>query len=117
MITIALRGRRPYVSATAAAFVVGALLSASVSATDLRGRVESVNQYSSIATPVGGALIELLDASGAHVISRYSTGPDGLYYFRNVAPGNYRLRVAGRVYPVTVQRQPAQDIAPIRFQR
>ena len=98
--------------------IAGALgISASAAATDLRGRIESRNQFTSIATPRSGAAVELLDASGRRVLGRYSTGPDGMYYFRNIAPGSYKLRVAGSVYPLSVESRPAQDIAPIRLQR
>jgi hypothetical protein len=88
---------------------------ASAAATDLRGRVEGQSQYSSIPTPVNGTWVELTDARGQQVLARYYTGPDGMYYFRNIAPGNYQIRTGGRAYPLMVQPRPAQDIGPIQL--
>lgn len=117
MAGMARRWRGAAVTATLFAMFAAVPFARDASATDLRGRVESVNQYSSISAPVGGAQVELLEATGVRVLARYSTGPDGFYYLRNIAPGKYQLRVAGRAYPLTVQRGPTQDIGPIRLQR
>lgn len=91
------------------------LIAASGTATDLRGRVERQSAYSSILTPVNGMAVELLDTSGRQVLARYYTGPDGMYYFRNIRPGNYQLRAGAGAYPLTVQPMPSQDIGPIRM--
>jgi hypothetical protein len=91
------------------------LLAASAAATDLRGKVEAQNAYTSSLTPVNGTKVELTDANGRQVLARYLTGPDGLYYFRNVSPGTYQVHVGGQAYPLSVQQRPAQDIGTIRL--
>ena len=101
-----------------ARIAVGAMLALAAlpaGATDLRGRVEGQNAYSASPFALNGARVELVDRNG-RTVGTYSTGPDGMYYFRNVAPGAYTLRVNKRSYPVTVEANVAQDIRPIRIQ-
>jgi protocatechuate 3,4-dioxygenase beta subunit len=57
----------------------------------------------------------LMDSNGRQVLARYYTGPDGLYYFRDIRPGSYQLRAGGHMYPLAVQPGPSQDIGPIRM--
>jgi protocatechuate 3,4-dioxygenase beta subunit len=83
-------------------------------ATDLRGRVEGQTAFSSLPVPMSSTAVELADSNGQRVIARAYTGPDGMYYFRGIAPGRYQLRTRSNAYPVTVLSNPTQDIAPIR---
>ena len=41
------------------------------------------------------------------------TGPDGMYYFRNIPPGIYVLQIGGTNYPLQVLPQGAQDIQAV----
>jgi len=107
--------RRRTLRAALSAGGMAMFIAASATATDLRGRIEGQSAYSSIPTPINGMAVELLDANGRQVLARYYTGPDGLYYFRGIAPGSYQLRAGGRMYPLAVQSRPAQDIGPIRM--
>jgi hypothetical protein len=91
------------------------LFSSAVSATDLRGRIEGQSQHSKVPFAVNGMRVELVNQAGQPV-ANYLTGPDGMYYFRNVSPGNYLVRVRGRSYALTVQPRPSQDVGPIRTQ-
>jgi len=87
-------------------------------AIELRGKVEEMRPYSSNPYPVGAARVELLDASGQHVLQAVYSGADGLYYLRSVGPGRYLLHINGRRYPLVVTPAPAgQNIPPIRTGR
>jgi hypothetical protein len=97
--------------------VLLALAPATLAAADLRGRVEGQNNFSANSFPLSGARVELMDSTGRQVIANAYTGPDGLYYFRRIAPGRYMLRVNGGIYPLTVDPRDYQDIAPIRIRR
>ncbi len=83
-------------------------------ATDLRGMVGVAVTNGLARTPVGrqGISVTLAPAKpGAP--ARATTNAAGLYFFLGVAPGRYRLLVAGRQYPIAVTPASAQDIAPI----
>lgn len=99
------------------AIVVLVTASAIASATDLRGRIEGFNQYSRFPYPIGGAMVDLYVQTRPGIwqpAGRYITGPDGMYYFRNIYPGYYSLQVNGRQnYPVDVYNQRFQDLPPI----
>jgi len=98
---------------------VAMLLSAvplAAEATDLRGRVEGLNTYSPTPFPVRAAQVELMDARDRRVVAASHAGPDGMYYFSSISPGDYLLRVNGRYFPVTVQAIAHQDIAPVRLE-
>jgi hypothetical protein len=85
-------------------------------ATDLRGRVDGRNRYSPYPFPVNGARVELYVRTGGRWQPIYNTftGPDGMYYMRNIRPGNnYVLNVNGQNYPLSVFPSPYQDIPPI----
>ena len=84
-------------------------------ATDLRGRVEGLNTYSPTPFPVRGAQVELIDARDQHVVAASTAGADGMYYFSNISPGNYLIRVNGRYFPLSVQATARQDVAPVRL--
>lgn len=79
--------------------------------TDLRGRIDGRN-----AIPLPGVPIGLFwpNPDGTFTLVRQAaTGPDGMYYLRIVAPGNYVLQVAGVNYPLAVGNGPLQDIPVI----
>jgi hypothetical protein len=47
-------------------------------------------------------------------INGYSTGIDGMYYFQNIAPGNYLLVINNNLnFPIRVNNMYLQDIPPI----
>jgi hypothetical protein len=84
-------------------------------ATDIRGRVEALNRYSPNPFPVRGARVELMDARGQRVVAASYAGQDGMFFFSNISPGNYAIRVNDKYFPVMVQAVPRQDIAPVRL--
>ena len=84
-------------------------------ATDLRGRVEGLNRFTQTPFPVRGAQVELVDGHGQRVVAASYAGADGMYYFSNISPGNYLLRVNGSYFPVTVQAAARQDVPPVRL--
>jgi hypothetical protein len=96
-----------------------ACLSLSASAVDIRGRVDVRNAYSPRPFPLAGATVTLFvrQPTGWRVIANASTGPDGLYYFRGVAPGSYVLQVQGRNFPITLSQASFQDVPPLLVQR
>jgi hypothetical protein len=84
-------------------------------ATDLRGRVDGRNPATGT-KPLGGVLIGLFSVGPNNsytLVRQASTGPDGVYYLRGIAPGKYVLQVAGVNYPVAVGAGPNQDIPVI----
>ncbi len=98
--------------------IVAALLLVTtvVSATNLRGRVDGFPPYASAPFPVPGANVQLVvpdGLGGVRAISGYITGPDGMYYFQNIPPGNYQLVVNGIFYPLFVGNMYLQDIPPV----
>ena len=79
-------------------------------ATDLRGGVVG------LAGPlvgVGVALFEVKPNKKSSLVRQTVTAPDGKYYFNNVHPGQYVLRVAGIDYPLEVGETQMQDIPVI----
>ncbi len=87
-----------------------------LNAVDIRGRINGLNQYSPTPYPLGGMTIDLYwDNYGRWVyIARYITGPDGMYYFRNIQPGYYSLQINGRTnYSITISNIYNQDLPPI----
>jgi hypothetical protein len=81
---------------------------------DIRGGVYRQSRFSPQPVPFFGAKVELLLPPQRAVVVSY-TGPDGLYFMRNVQPGNYMLRVNGTTFPLTVLRGETQDVPPIRI--
>ncbi len=83
-------------------------------AADIRGGVYRENRYSQQPVPYFGAQVELIQSR--RIIRTAHTGPDGLYYLRNISPGIYELRVnRTTIFPLTVYRNAAQDVPPIRL--
>jgi hypothetical protein len=84
--------------------------------TDLRGRIDGRNPSTGMTAPLGGVPIGLFwinPDNSFTLVRQASTGPDGMYYLRVVAPGNYVLQVAGVNYPLGVGGGPYQDIPVI----
>jgi len=87
-------------------------------AADIRGRVDAIHPYSSSPFPASGVKVDLYEHDGVNNtwqirFSNY-TGVDGMYYMRNIRPGNYFLQVQNsRNYPITIYNEPYQDIPPI----
>jgi hypothetical protein len=83
-------------------------------AVDIRGGVYRENRFSQQPVPYFGAQVELIQSR--RIIGTAHAGPDGLYYLRNISPGVYELRVnRTRTFPLTVYRDAAQDVPPIRL--
>lgn len=101
----------------AAALMLAA--AAAAGATDLRGRVDGRNNFSSTPFPLGGTALQLYrqDAGQLRLAASAFTGPNGMYYFRGVAPGRYVLQVQGRKFPVQVGNAPLQDVPPLVIPR
>ena len=93
------------------------LMAAAAGATNLRGRVDGRSVHSPYPFPAGRVSVALLVPDGAgHWRMAYSTmsGPDGMFYFVNIPPGNYVMQVAGRLnFNVSVGQMPQQDLAPV----
>ncbi|HEY1771074.1 MAG TPA: hypothetical protein VGG02_12550 [Chthoniobacterales bacterium] len=89
------------------------LISVNVRATDLRGRVDGFNPFTHTSGPfpgIGVALFAVLPNGSFTIVRQAATGPDGMYYFTGVYPGQYVLQVGGVNYPLTVGAVPNQDI-------
>lgn len=85
-------------------------------ATDLRGRIDVIHSYSTAPFPARGANVQLLVKTqvGSRVVSSYSTGGDGMYYFQNISPGIYKLVINNvLILPLRVFNIPLQDIPPV----
>jgi hypothetical protein len=94
------------------------LLAVPASATDLRGMIQGNHPYSSQSFPVKGATVKLYQQSGRawRLVDATVSGPDGMYYMRNIAPGRYWLQINGRQnYQVSVGTARSQNIPPIRI--
>ena len=97
---------------------VGAfMLAGAATATDLRGRVDARNSYTTF--PVGGTAVSLYreEAGRSNIVQSAYTAPNGMYYFRGVAPGRYTLRVEQRSFQLDVGNAPLQDLRPIVITR
>ncbi|VAW66380.1 hypothetical protein MNBD_GAMMA11-2452 [hydrothermal vent metagenome] len=87
-----------------------------INATNLRGKIEGNNQHYTTPYPLAGAKVVLYfkKAEKWEATEKYTTGPDGMYYFKNIPAGQYSIQVNGRQnYPVSVSGKPEQDLAPI----
>lgn len=86
-------------------------------ATDLRGRVDGIGPYASAPFPLAKASIELKRQDNKQTpVASYRTGRDGMYYFRNIAPGKYILIVNKSLnVPIQVRNTSLQDIGPLLF--
>lgn len=88
-----------------------------VDATDLRGRVDGMNRYASAPFPLAKANVQVKRRdSKQSVVASYRTGRDGMYYFRNIKPGQYNLVVNGKLsVPISVRSTSLQDVGPLLF--
>jgi hypothetical protein len=70
-------------------------------ATNLRGRIVHYDPYSRNLYPMPNIRVDLYVFNGGWVDIGYAfSGPDGMYYFNNVAPGaNFLIQVNGVFYP------------------
>jgi hypothetical protein len=85
-------------------------------ATDLRGRVDGIGAYASAPFPLAKAKIELKQQVDMTIVASYHTGRDGMYYFRNIRPGQYILIVNGQLtVPIQVRETSLQDIGSLLF--
>ena len=90
---------------------------ATVRATDLRGRLDSLNPSTQMVGPLPGVSITLFSPQPDGkftIVAQAVTGPDGTYYFRGIYAGQYVLQIAGVNYPLAVGTMPTQDIPIIR---
>lgn len=95
-----------------------ALFAAAAGATDLRGKVTGTHSYTTRSFAARGVTVVLYQKQSGqwHRVRRTVTGPDGMYYLRDVAPGEYWLRIDRRHdYRLNVRRQRVQDIRPIEL--
>jgi protocatechuate 3,4-dioxygenase beta subunit len=88
-------------------------------AANLRGRIYGKNQFSRAPYPIGGVVADLYiqKSSGWQPVAKFRTGSDGMYYFREILPGDYVLQI-NRIqnYPITVVDEHNQDLLPIVIQ-
>jgi len=92
------------------------LISTQVSATDIRGRIDGQHAYSSSRFPVRSARISFYYWTGKKWVSagKAFTGPDGMYYMKNLRPGNYTLQVNDKQnFSITIRNSRFQDIPSI----
>ena len=85
-------------------------------ATDLCGRVDGIHGYAPKPFPLSGASITLFlpnPAGGYTSIASAVSGADGMYYFKNIQPGNFVLQVNDTNYPLAVRAVPSQEITPV----
>jgi len=95
--------------AAAFLFIPLLLISVSVHAADVRGRIDFRARNGIF--PMNGAVVQLCYIGGSCL--SYRTGYDGMYYFR-AAPGNHNILVNGRVVSkVFIPNQPYFDISPL----
>lgn len=86
---------------------------------DLRGRVDGRNPYYPHPFPISGVPVQLYEQrpQGWFIVASAYTGPDGMYYFRGIRPGQYVIQVQGMNFPLVVAFQPFQDIPLILVMR
>jgi len=96
------------------AALIASVAATSVSATELRGRVDQRGS-SGYVFPAANVEVTLLSWNGQAWLPgpRARTGPDGIYIFGNVAPGPYALAVSGQNFRINVLNQHFQDIPPL----
>jgi hypothetical protein len=94
------------------------LFAVPASATDLRGLIQGTHPYTNQPFPVKGATVELYQQStrGWRLVYGTVSGPDGMYYMRNIPPGRYWLQInRGQNYQLNVESGRWQNIRPIRI--
>jgi hypothetical protein len=100
-----------------AVFIIAQISDAT--ATDLRGRVDGIHGYSPAPFRMAGVQVTIFAQPNPYMGTSYTpvatavTGSDGMYYFRNIPPGNFVLQVGGVNYPLQVFPQAAQDIQAV----
>jgi hypothetical protein len=81
-------------------------------ATDIRGQV--IAQYATgYRAPLYGARVDLYLWNGSQWVLLYTwiTGGDGMYYMKDLLPGNYYIQINYQWnYQIQVFQQPYQDI-------
>lgn len=89
-------------------------------ATDLRGRVDGLHDYSQQPFPLAGVYVTIFRIDPTpyglqyRPIATTMTGNDGMYYFKGMWPGNnYVMQVAGSNYPLAIMPVPGQDIQAV----
>jgi hypothetical protein len=100
---------RPLLPILLAIFLVS---TATVRATDLRGRIDGLNPYTQTMGPLPGVRVALFvnQNSTFALVRQAVSGSDGMYYLTGVRPGQYVLQLAGVNYPLEVGLGPTQDI-------
>ncbi|HEX2458551.1 MAG TPA: carboxypeptidase-like regulatory domain-containing protein [Vicinamibacterales bacterium] len=95
------------------------MLAGPAAATDLRGRVDARNNYSSTPFPVAGTAVSLYREEGGQrrMVQSAYTAPNGMYYFSGVAPGKYTLQVERYRFHVEVGNARLQDLRPVVIAR
>lgn len=89
------------------------LISVDSMAAVLRGRIDGRHQYSSRAFPVAKARVEFYYARDRSLAYRTYTTRDGMYYTRDLPPGDYLLSVNGRdLGRIRVRGGTYQDLPP-----
>jgi hypothetical protein len=97
-------------------FFAALIVVETVTATDLRGRVDGIHGYAPKPFPLSGARVTLFlpnPAGGYTSIASAVSGADGMYYFKNIQPGNFVLQVNDTNYPLAVRPVPSQEITPV----
>ena len=88
-------------------------------ATNLFGKVVAQNRYNPGYYPLNEAVIELFikKESQWSLVKKVITDSLGIFVFRDTAPGEYVIRVNGRLtYPVSVKDAKHQKLPPIVVQ-
>lgn len=86
-------------------------------ATDIRGRIEGLSFYSKNIQPLRGVKVELLSCNLRCRVKGYTyTSSQGFYFFRNIRPGTYKIRInEDEKTRIEIFDQNFQDIPPIRI--
>ena len=97
--------------------VYSATLPPNCEATVLRGMVQVQVPPSFARVPRPQTLVEIFPLGGYHGPPLYmtTTGPDGFYYFQDIAPGSYQIWINRSAGPFVVQVYPQvqQDVPVI----
>ncbi len=69
--------------------------------------------------PLAKATVEIKEQDNMQsTLATYRTGRDGMYYFRNIRPGQYLLVVNNSLeIPIQVNNTQLQDIGPILYRQ
>jgi len=89
------------------------------SAANIRGRVDQPSDNSRKSVPSKGIIVDLVgkrhDLSKDSLIARFITSADGMYYFREVTGGAYKLALNGHIVlaSLLVKDSTNQDLPPL----